>query len=95
MERSAPAFSKYLLVCENERQDGRCSCAPAGNQIREKLKQLVADRGLAKKVRVSRTGCLDVCEDGPNVLLMPDNIWFKRVTEADLEGIFKIACGSK
>ena len=55
--------------------------------MRETLKQAVKDKGLAKQIRVSRSGCLDVCSEGPNVLLMPDNIWFKRVNEKDIEEI--------
>ena len=55
------------------------------------LAQVLRDKGLADKVRVSRSGCLDVCSEGPNVLLMPDNIWFKHVEEKDVEAIIKQA----
>lgn len=79
-------FRKYIFVCENERTDGDC-CAPRGLKIRELLKEKIKQRGLSKQVRVSRSGCLDVCSEGPNVLLMPDNVWFKRVTESDVEEI--------
>ena len=90
MQAGPPAFKKYIFVCENERTEGDC-CGAAGQTIREKLKQLVKDRGLAKKIRVSRAGCLDVCSEGPNILLMPENIWFKGVTEKDLGEILKRA----
>ncbi len=53
----------------------------------EILKQRIKDQGLAAQIRVSRSGCLDVCSDGPNILLMPDNIWFKRVEEQDIPSI--------
>ena len=86
METSQPAFQKYLFVCENERETGLC-CNPAGAKLREKLKEMVKQKGLSQAIRVSRTGCLDVCDEGPNVLLMPDNVWFKHVTERDLEEI--------
>ncbi len=90
METSKPAFLKYIFVCENERAEGDC-CAPEGIRLREILKGEVKKRGLSKKIRVSRSGCLDVCEEGPNVLLMPDNVWFKRVTENDAHEIIKRA----
>lgn len=60
---------------------------PAGVKIREELKKAVKERGLERTIRVSRTGCLDVCSEGPNVLLMPDNVWFKRVSKNDVEEI--------
>ena len=88
MEAVSPRFEKYIFVCENERADGAC-CAPVGFKIREALKKAVKEQGLADRIRVSRSGCLDVCSEGPNVLLMPDNIWFKKVTEDDLK---KILC---
>ena len=91
MKISKPSFQKYLLVCENERVSGECSCGEAGKKIREKLKALVAERGLAAKIRVSRSGCLDVCGEGPNVLLMPDEVWFQGVEENDVEAILKKA----
>ena len=90
METSKPAFSKYIFVCENKREAGKC-CAAEGSALREVLKNAVKDKGLAAKIRVSPTGCLDVCADGPNVLLMPDNVWFKHVRESDIEGILNKA----
>ena len=90
METIRPPFQKYIFVCENEREAGVC-CGQAGSQLREKLKQRVKDLGLSKKIRVSRTGCLDACADGPNILLMPDHIWFKHVAEGDLEEIIRVA----
>ena len=93
MERSEPRFKRYLFVCENERADLDC-CMPVGLKIHEKLKKAVKERGLSDRVRVSRSGCLDACAEGPNVLMMPDNIWFKRVTEGDVEEILKASlCG--
>ncbi len=92
MEISKPQFQKYLFVCENKREEGDC-CAAAGARLRELLKQTVKEKGLAEKIRVSRSGCLDVCAEGPNVLLMPDNIWFKRVSETDIGAILRKAVG--
>ena len=93
MNTSKSPFAKYIFVCENQRTEG-CCCAPEGVQLRETLKKLVKDRGLAGKIRVSRSGCLDVCSEGPNVLLMPDNVWFKHVGEKDLEEIVERASAS-
>ena len=90
METSVPAFQKYIFICENERAEGRC-CAPEGSRLRELLKDKVRERGLSKKIRVSRSGCMDVCQDGPNVLLMPDNLWFKHVDEKNIDEILKKA----
>ena len=65
---------------------------PQGTQIREQLKKMVKERGLDASIRVSRSGCLDLCKDGPNVLLMPDNKWFAGVLPDNLEIIMREAC---
>ena len=90
MQSSKPPFTKYIFVCENQREDGAC-CSPQGIHLREILKKTVKERNLDGKIRVSRSGCLNICAEGPNVLLMPDNIWFKHVEEKDLETILKKA----
>jgi len=86
VEKTNPKFEKYILVCENKREAEDC-CGKVGEQIRELLKQEVKSRGLASKIRVSRTGCLDVCSEGPNVLVTPDHIWYKHVNESDIKNI--------
>ncbi len=90
MEKSESKFQKYIFVCENEREGGAC-CMPRGLEIRQMLKDTVKSEGLTQKIRVSRAGCLDVCADGPNVLLMPDNIWFKRVSPTDIQSLLETA----
>ena len=90
MKISKPQFAKYIFVCENERLEGDC-CASRGVRLRESLRGIVKDSGFSKEIRVSWSGCLDVCSEGPNVLLMPDNIWFKHVEEKDADVIVQKA----
>lgn len=87
MEISKPHFEKYLLICENEKAEGACCAHRGGAKLREFLKETIKSKGLNRRIRVSRTGCLDVCSEGANILLMPDNIWFKRVEQKDLPEI--------
>jgi (2Fe-2S) ferredoxin len=90
MRQSAPRFQKYLFVCENQRESGAC-CMPEGARIRERLKDSVKSMGLSDRIRVSRSGCLDACAEGPNVLLMPDNKWFNGVCAGDVDEIVREA----
>ena len=90
MEKTGSKFQKYLFVCEHERAEGSC-CSKQGVQIREILKQKVKDMGLAGKIRVSRSGCMDACDEGPNILMSPDNVCFKRVSEKDIDEVIQTA----
>lgn len=92
MESSKPEFEKYVFVCINERPAGeRVSCGGSfcGKELSEKLKEAVKAAGEAGRIRVSKTKCLDVCEQGANVLVYPDNVWFKHVELADVPAILE------
>jgi (2Fe-2S) ferredoxin len=91
MEITPSKFDKYIFVCENERPAGEACCQPEGTRIREALKQLVKDSGLASRIRVSRSGCHDVCAQGPSVLIMPDNVRLSRASAADVRLILELA----
>lgn len=95
MEKTKPIFQKYIFVCENVREKGEDCCALQGAKIRELLKQAVKDRGLSSTIRVSRSGCLDVCSEGPNVLVVPDYIWYKKVRESDIPKILDAVLGAE
>ncbi len=38
-------------------------------------------------VRANAAGCLDGCEEGAAVVVYPDNVWYGRVTTADVKEI--------
>ncbi|PJE77168.1 ferredoxin [Candidatus Uhrbacteria bacterium CG10_big_fil_rev_8_21_14_0_10_48_16] len=74
---------KLVLVCTNNRQDGRACCAEQGAvDLHRKLKNAVAARD--PRIRVSQSGCLDHCNTGVTVVIMPDNIWLGRVMDHDI-----------
>lgn len=80
---------KIIFVCTNRREPGDRICCAAGGgcELRDTLKEMVKARGLKGKVRVSASGCMDKCEDGPNVMIFPDNIWLSGVRTNDLQPI--------
>jgi (2Fe-2S) ferredoxin len=83
-------FEKHIFVCTNQREAGhpRGCCDPAGQaQLQLAFKQKLAARGLKGKVRANKAGCLDQCEHGPNVVVYPEQVWYGRVTAADVDEI--------
>jgi (2Fe-2S) ferredoxin len=91
MDTTTLSHEKYIFVCVNERPPNtRPSCgASGGAAIAEALKAAVQKAGLSTKIRVSRSHCLGLCGQGPNVLLFPDNIWFKKVDIPDIPTILE------
>jgi (2Fe-2S) ferredoxin len=81
----------HVFVCTNDRGGRRKSCADGNSpEVRKRLKQAVAEKGLKPQVRVSQCGCMGLCTDGPNVLLYPQGVWFSGVSEADVERILAV-----
>jgi (2Fe-2S) ferredoxin len=82
---------RYLFVCVNRRPDGapKGSCAARGSvELHEKLKAMLKQRGLAElEARACTASCLDTCWAGPVIAVEPDNYFYGRVTEGDLEEI--------
>jgi len=87
-------YKCHIFVCTNDRQGKRKSCADDNSaQIRQVLKEEVANRGWKPEVRVSQCGCLGLCADGPNVILYPQKIWFSGVSENDVSEVVEAVEG--
>lgn len=76
-KRNEAPYIAHLFVCTNDRKGERKSCADgASARLKSELKEAVAAKGWKGKVRVSTSGCLGLCEAGPNVMIYPQKIWF-------------------
>jgi (2Fe-2S) ferredoxin len=42
------------------------------------------ERGLSDDVMITNTGCFGICSQGPIVVVYPENIWYKEVSEDDV-----------
>lgn len=83
----------HVFICTNARHDGTPSCGDSGEMQRlfETLKPRLKEAKLP--VRVSRTGCLGPCAQGPNVMCYGNalsargqaGVWFQGVGEGDVE----------
>lgn len=90
MEFNPAPYQRVIMVCGNERDNGEPACGNRhSGKILERLKIYVKEHGLKGRIRVCRTGCLDQCAIGPNVVIMPDNIWLKAVTDEDVNRIIE------
>ena len=88
MEQARVPYARILFVCVNRREAPTSCCAVrASERIAEALKARVKALGLAGKIRVSKSGCQDLCARGPNVMVFPTARWYSGVTEADVDRI--------
>ncbi len=90
MKSTRPPYLKHLFVCVNKREPGKTCCAAGGGEaIRDRLKAYVQANGLKGKVRISASGCQDLCAQGPNVMVYPDYRWYNHVNAEDVEQIIE------
>lgn len=84
-------YERIVFVCTHERTAGpRVSCGPNGGvELRQRLKELVKAHGLSDRIRISASGCMDLCEEGPNLMTFPDNRWICGASADDAEQLFE------
>ena len=70
-------FEKHIFICTNERDENslRKSCGSCGGlDLRKDLVRMINESNLKGKVRANKSGCLDVCEKGPAMVIYPGGI---------------------
>ena len=85
-------FEKHIFICENKRPEGhpRGCCAEKNSpEIKELFKKRIKELGLNADVRANSAGCLDACEHGVTIVVYPEQIWYGKVTIADVEEIIQ------
>lgn len=80
--------SHHIFVCSSFRVNGEakgvCQKKDSGSLI-QYLEDEISDRGL--DALVSTTGCLNLCNNGPVMMIYPDNYWYKEVNEEAIDEI--------
>ncbi len=83
-------YRHHVFFCTNQRDDGRQSCNDCGSKdAREYVKKRCKALGISGegRVRINTAGCLDRCEQGPVVVVYPDETWYTYVDQDDLDEI--------
>lgn len=89
MNKEKVPYRRMIFVCANvDEKDGRPACGKRGGlEICEALKSEVKARGLKGKVRALKSGCMDLCEKGPNLMVFPDQTLYSGVSPADVPSL--------
>lgn len=78
--------SHHILVCcgfraSKDAAPGACQKKGAIDYL-PYIESELADRGLSD-VNVSMTGCLNLCDRGPIVVVYPENVWYGGIDSED------------
>lgn len=91
-------FTNHMFICTNKR-DGKPSCgAHEASEVVTYAKEQAAELGLTKacKFRISSSGCLGRCKEGPLLAVYPSGAWYKYNNKEEVAAILsQIADGQK
>ncbi len=85
-------FQKHVFICTNQREAGeQCCNALGGSDAFAYAKDRI---GALKKngpgaVRINKAGCLGRCDQGPVMVIYPEETWYSFVDKEDLEEIIQ------
>ena len=80
----------FLRMCQAlsfSSAKGDCSSV-GGKEIRMRFVELINEYQLKGKVRANKSGCLDVCEMGPAIVIYPLGVWYTNFELSDVDEIF-------
>ncbi|MCX7779498.1 MAG: NADH-quinone oxidoreductase subunit NuoF [Negativicutes bacterium] len=72
----------HVLICAGT------GCTSSGaKKVESAFQEQLAQKGLAKEVKIVETGCHGFCEMGPLVIVYPEGVFYVRVQEDDVADI--------
>lgn len=82
-------YQKHLFICTNQRPEGSRVCCgeEKGLALVAAFKKAIKDKGLNTEIRTQRTGCFDVCERGPGLVVYPEGVFYGKVQLSDVAEI--------
>ncbi len=85
-------YDKHIFICTNERAQGaaRKSCGEThGLELVDAFRKKLKERNLPIKIRAQKSGCLDICDFGPTLVIYPDAVFYVGVQLDDVDEIIE------
>ena len=83
-------YKHHVFMCLNKREAPENCCACHGSEaMRKYAKKRMKELGLHGhgEVRINAAGCMDRCEEGPVMVVYPEEVWYTYVDEKDIDEI--------
>lgn len=75
-------YRYHVLVCSG------AGCISSNcHEVRDALLKSIEEQDLTEKVTVSETGCIGTCAIGPVIVVMPEGVFYTKLTPADIPRI--------
>ena len=85
-------YKHHIFFCLNQRNDGKKCCSDSGavdqfNYMKQKLKSL--NLYGVNLSRVNRAGCFNRCQEGPLLVIYPEETWYRYIDNEDIDEIIE------
>jgi len=82
-------YQKHIFVCTNQRPEGARPCCGQehGHALVAAFKKALLEKKPDFAVRAQKSGCFDICELGPSVVVYPEGIFYGGVQLDDVQEI--------
>ncbi len=83
-------FEKHVFFCTNQKANGKKCCQQADAQAMcqyVKKRLIDANQHGEGKIRVSQSGCLGRCANGPCMVIYPEQVWYSYQDTDDIDKI--------
>ncbi|SET35304.1 (2Fe-2S) ferredoxin [Nitrosospira multiformis] len=86
-------YHRHVFFCVNQREPGTLCCNNFSAQAmrdyaKERIKALKLDTK-NKRIRINNAGCLDRCNEGPVIVVYPEDVWYTYVDKEDIDEIIE------
>lgn len=83
-------YQYHVFFCTNQRE-GSANCCNnfCAQELRDYAKQRIKSLKLngERKIRINNAGCLDRCDEGPIIVIYPEDIWYTYIDKEDIDEI--------
>ena len=74
-------YDKHIFVCANQKAGGKKCCSETfGLEAVQYLRTKIKEANLPITIRTQRAGCLDVCQQGPALVIYPEGVFYGELT---------------
>ncbi|SEQ76391.1 (2Fe-2S) ferredoxin [Nitrosomonas sp. Nm51] len=83
-------YQYHVFFCVNQREGSATCCNNMNAQeMRDYAKSRIKTLKLngENKIRINNAGCLDRCEEGPVIVVYPEDIWYTYIDKDDVDEI--------
>ena len=81
-------YKKHIFICTNQKDNGKKCCGQEdGMKLVLAMQSKMKEKDLHLEMRAQRAGCLNVCANGPAMVIYPEGVFYAQIKSKDVKSI--------